>query len=160
MELEHKGIKITITHEGKFEAVIGGKRVVKPSVDAMKKAIDAHALDEFVPFSAIKNVNDNRGEKELKDLKGMTRVMVTGIQKTGQKKWWSAQNTFATDSGINTAKVLKDTLPNIAAFKAHQAYCDKTNKILHERRVQEEKLNNKVKWITADDYVASKDGGK
>lgn len=109
-EFEYKGIKIEVwRHDGLFHAVINGENVEKPSLSAMKAAIDKDAKerDPFESFAAI-SVDRYSG--------GASYFTVTGIRKSrgyGDQKWLSG--------GATLDRVVRDTPENRKLIDAYLA---------------------------------------
>ena len=79
MKFEHKKIDITCDESGEFSAYVSGQIIRKPSLAAMKKAIDAAADTAFKPFDAWVDYG-SRGEKKR-------RVTITGISRDKKRSY-------------------------------------------------------------------------
>lgn len=79
----HEGVEIElIESSGKFVATVGGKKVVKGSLAAIKKAINKDKLDAFVPFTVLYWTKYD-GEK-IAGLKRYRRVKIIGKRPAGR----------------------------------------------------------------------------
>lgn len=143
----HKDIAIEFTASGQFMAQLNGKYVSKGSLDAMKKAIDAAALSQIKPFTALRARN-HRDDKKDDDY---IRVTVTSIGKSEKSRYRRSTLQFIYDGGSNYS-LYEDTLANIAALKAVDDYGAETERIAAERLKQYDYLQSKIVILDVDTY--------
>lgn len=149
----YKSVEISLNALGNFTAVVGGKSVVKPSLNAMKNCIDKAGRQKFTPFKAF-NALDYRGDK-------ITRFNVVNVEHTARRRHGSLYK-FVTDQGkdpvndpYKPTSVYPDTAENVKAFMRLQAWKRGTERINLERYITEMKLRAKVRCIKADEHFAS-----
>lgn len=83
---KHKDIEITLNHNGRFVATMpNGQIERKPSLDAMKVAINNALLNAFVPFDAY-IVSDDKPMR--------VKVIDVALRKT---RWSDGTRTFTVD---------------------------------------------------------------
>ncbi len=157
---EHKGTKIELTKFGTFAAKINGKHVSKPSLDAMRKAIDEVGKLPFTPFVAVRAPTYQDGAAEKAGAKdGLLRVQIIGVQKADRGARYRGEFMFIEKGGAEAHKVMVDSPENRAAFKALRDFKAEAERIKAERDEQERLLLAAIEYHVADDYIAA-GGGK
>ena len=109
MTWTHRNIEIEPTPSGQFIATIGGTEIVKPSLLAIKKAIDAYCDSYFREFTALRIRSGDYTTDKIK---------VTGIARTRKRRWGS--DNWITSNGGHESAVAVDSPENIAAIKAYK----------------------------------------
>lgn len=160
---KHQGIEITLSDGGHFVATITGRVTRKPSLDAIRKAIDNSKKSTFKPFTGLREEEHYDKGKGNKD--ALVRVTVVGITKAPRGSRTSGEHEFLLDSGatLNVYRSLyEDSEANREAIRAYRAFMAETDRIKIEREQQREKLRAKIKVHKPDSYAMSKkatDGG-
>lgn len=126
----YKGIAITLNESGKFEAIVGGKKAVAASLDAMKKRLDK--AEVFKPFKAL-TIGGWRGE-----VPKITEVVVVGIE-VPRKTWRGFQPLWKLEKGSPVAQCYPDTPAVRADLRAYSALIGKRLAIVKEMEDREEK---------------------
>lgn len=147
MNYEHKGIPISLCHDGTFSATIAGKFESRSSLAAIKKAIDKAAKTEFVPFTALRAPEWESKNRELRI------VQVTGIERTQNRKY-GALFQFRTDTGATyTSPLMCDTPENRSAYDDAQAWQAETKRIASERFQVQKALDALIAYHKVEDYT-------
>lgn len=147
MSWTHKGIAIELMEvSGSFSAIIGGKRQVAPSLDAIKKRIDDAAKIGFEPFKALEYGRDDK----------ITVYEVTGITRvTRGRRWGSSGERFITTASYSPERssVTPDTLEARQAVKAWQALSKKNNAEIDRLKKAMEKAQKAIPVVSASAYT-------
>lgn len=148
-EWTHKGVKITIDHHGDFVGRHRDQALRHPSLDAIKKRIDAMEASAIEPFDAIE-WDGNRDTGKIVTLR------VTGIGKTTEGRY--SKPTFRVDRGGRKSyrngeeqAVLRDTPENRKALAAYQAAWVFANEEYERLRAIASDLHSAIPYIRADD---------
>lgn len=118
--MEHKGIAITFDEtRGEFTAYDkSGKLVRKPSLAAMKKALDA--ADKFEPFNALREA-DYRDHRTQPDA-DYIQCRVIGVQKPpGKQSWHNKPQWIIEGDSRRERRVWPDTPETLAALREYNA---------------------------------------
>lgn len=150
MKFTHKNIEITVNDRAQFVATVQGARVVKPSLDAMKKHIDDMLAKAFVPFKAIIEPRFGKGT----DLDGFAPVNVVGLQKSDHT-WRRNKLDFIIEyvdkKQESISSVLVDTPENRKAAIAARQYDEETTRIKDQRDKKLKELRAKIQHRDPED---------
>jgi hypothetical protein len=138
-EFNHNGVTIELTPTGKFVATISGDRVIKNSLDAIKKAIDADKSSSFKSFMALIELTwecsmDGVGER----IPGtyLVRVKIEGVTPPNKRKrYFDKRNPIVNGTVIEVRNVYLDTPKVIAIAK-------KKYKLLEDNRKAQEAFDD------------------
>ena len=118
MQLTHQSVTIALNEvTGASSAVINGVTVKKPSLKAIKKAIDAAKAAVFEPFTAIEDTTGWRGT-----VPKFKRVRVTGVKPQGRFRWDHPAYILSDGRKMAADGLLVDTPENVAAFLAAKRF--------------------------------------
>jgi len=146
----YKGVDIELSGEG-FSATVNGKRVKKPSVAAVKAAIDK--VSEFKKFKALHWTADDNGKIRI------TNAIITGIKERKSRYFGSGKFSFTeAKQGYEPNDIALDTASNravLAAYEKELAPLRKQIKAL-ERKVDavEKKHEAKIVNVSATSLAA------
>lgn len=141
--IEYKGVKVEVSEAGNFLAVVKGEHVSKSSMAAMKKLIDK--AEEFALFEVYVE-----GSYGIRDAKVQS---VIAVRKSKGRYNVHSHEFVLADNAVRVRVAMTDQAGAILAYQ--------DLKLQHEaiRKAQDEELRvfgAKIKWLTADQYVASK----
>ena len=131
---KHKDTTIEFNEKsGSFSATIGGNRVVKSSLAAIKSAINKQAASSFKEFEAL---NFNYG------LPSLNEVRVVGVTKTrNRRRWLLADNQ-------ETTQVVMNTPQNIATIRRILKKTVEMNKSVERLEDEIQKLEDTLVKLT------------
>ncbi len=137
MEYEHKGVKIAFdANRAAFSATIGGKMKRSSSLAAIKKGIDAHLANAFVPFQALRRPNwTDRTEANY------VTVTVSGISKRAGR---GAQLEWDVEGRGLVRSVWADTTENRTAIDAYFSMKQKHDAEKKEMNRLEDEAEKKI----------------
>lgn len=143
-DFDHAGHKIHMNPaNGKFSAIIDGEQVVKPSLPAIKKAIEKSMAIAFKPHTAIASVGYNTKKGKIGDT-GYTRVKVLRPPVLKNARWRGKvlHFTVESDSGgtVEITDIYKDEPGTLAAIKAMNEFDKKERRIKEELEREEKKV--------------------
>lgn len=150
---EHNGIKIELSTSGMFFAVVSGRKVHKPSLDAMKKFLDESKKTAFEPFTAL--VHESRLHIGRVKKSSIKRIKIIGIDVDNRRSHRDAFR-WLCDDGSNRLQVYADTKDNEAAIEAYSAAVAKNRKIKEQLDEQENALEEKIVVLIPLNYKEKK----
>lgn len=157
-DLKYKDIPIEVTASGQFRAVVNQQPIVKPSMAAMKKAIDQKDVAKFEPFTALRHDSwrDALG-KVTQVCKGLVRVKIVDlVMENARRRGGGASPMFVEEGGIRHDDVIDDTPENITAFVAHLEYEEESRKLSKDRDEMAEKMRRNIALVKPEDYLKGK----
>lgn len=150
MKFTHQGIEIDLQPSGDFVATVEGQRVVKASLDAMKKHIATAKKKPFAAFTAMRE-ETHRDAKKAKD--GLVRVTAIGIKRRAGRHVYYGQYEFVLEGDSNElTRLFVDTPENRQAFKALEAHREESRRIEEQRKAERAKLQEAIKYHVADEF--------
>ena len=150
MDFEHNGVGIKLQSNGKFYAEIHGKLENAPSLDAMKRRIDAAARSAFQPLACL--IEDKWGGQNLIEV---TAHSIKAARK-GARSYDDHPN-FVLSNGEMRRRVMVNSPENLAAYQAVRDYDMETKRIAAERSTERKALWDKPVFVSADNFSQSKD---
>ncbi len=156
MNYEHKGIQISFNDKGaNFSATMKTKRIVAPSLAAVKKQIDAELdlSDSFKPFAVIEVDTYHDAISESK------AVALEKVRKTSRYSN-SGEFEFTMQGGrygsTTRSAVIADTPENRKIAKAYLALHTKNKKEIERLTAEQEAARKGLPHISADDVATGK----
>lgn len=130
---EHRGAEIVLSGISFTCVLPGKKRLTAPSVDALKKKIDAALKDDFQPFKAVQIDHGFRRDWAVRE------VMV--VERTAEKRRGHAYVTFTVESEGRRFNVSPDRLYPLEEKAAVVAYVNARNAERKRAEEAEERLH-------------------
>ncbi len=156
----HLGVQIELTNVGTFAAFVGGKRIVKTSLAAIKKAIDVAGKTAFKPFTLLTAIGRAKGIQIKKT--GYYRIKAIGIEANGRRNY-RMKKVFLleSDTGRVTteyADAYKDCPEAVKAIEALAAHKEKARRINDELEKTGDHLEDAIAKfkISAEDFAPGK----
>lgn len=117
---KHAGVDISLDPvTGKFGAVMEGKKVAAPSLDAMKKKIDGVVKAGFKQFVAYKDQGRHQPAKDR-----YKEVVVVGV-KRARANTFRGESFWITSTGEHLNTVYEFSPESLAALRARDALIEK-----------------------------------
>ena len=138
----YKEIPIELLHDGRFTANLRGIKIIKPSVDAVKKAIDNADKIKFEPFAALVERSWRDRYEDCPD--GLVRLNITSIGKRKSRRGYHEDMVFIDERGDERTEVLLDTPANLEAYRALIIHREETKRIVREREEEEDRLGESL----------------
>lgn len=153
-KFEHDGIEIELKQDGRFAASIGGKLVRKPSLDAMKKAIDESKKVKFEPFEGLIRAGWEVKEYMIEGTE-LARVKIVGVEKIkyrrdGREQFYFVWKSLDGKKGGTSGTVYRSAQEAIEAETALESFKQETRRIETERREQQGELTEKLSEFLID----------
>lgn len=148
--MDYKGTPILFhPASAKFSAVIDGDEVFKPSVDAVKKAIDKSLASRFTPFSAL-IVDGYNGFR-----RGVRKVNIVSLHENTRSNYEDDRYRFIEEGKEKEkhAAVLKDTPDNEKLCSEIQAFDLESDRIKNERDALRNTMLAKLGWLRATTFA-------
>lgn len=146
----HKGTTITLDGNGAFRATHKGEVVRGPSLDAVKKKINAIDAKGFVEFDALNFIWGNK----------LGEFRVVGVQPGKKGSWrnanakWKVTDKNKTSPTVDTSRVvIPDTPENRVKV---QAYLTRLSAIIQQEeqlKQEREKSYSDLPWANPDDHT-------
>lgn len=138
---KHAGVDITLDPvTGKFTALLAGKSVTTPSLDAMKKKIDGDEKSKFKQFTAIKDAGKYPGRERY------VKVLIVGLKRSRATSY-RGEDYWITSTSEALATVYADTPESLQLLKdkdalreQHEKEKDAMDRLHREQRAHADSL--------------------